>query len=77
MGTHLIKSELQHFRSIFKIKKAFDYIQFVIEVPNEGYNKFSELASLFLVQKIPDYNITEEMDMYKNSRRSQKVTRCY
>ena len=52
------------------MKKAFDYIQFVIEVPDEGYNKFSELASLFLVQKIPDYNITEEMDMYKNSRRS-------
>ena len=59
------------------MKKAFDYIQFVIEVPDEGYNNFSELASLFLVQKTPDYNITEEMDMYKNSRRSQKVTRCY
>ena len=36
-----------------------------IEVPDELYHKFSEMVPLFVVQEIPDCNIPEIMEMYK------------
>ena len=37
--------------------KLFEFPQVDIEVPDEFYDKFSELAPLFFFQKIPDRNI--------------------
>ena len=38
---------------------------FDIEVPEKLYDKFSEMAPLFVVQELPDCNISEEMKIYK------------
>ena len=40
-------------------------MQFHIEVPDEVYDKFREIVVLFIVQEIPDCNITGKMKMYK------------
>ena len=45
--------------------KAFGFAQVDIEVPNELYDKFSEMAPLSVIQEIPDRDIPEEMKMYK------------
>ena len=37
-------------------EKAFGFAQVDIEVPDELYDKFSEMAPLLVVQEIPDYN---------------------
>ena len=45
--------------------KVFRFAQVDIEVPDELYDKFSEMAPLFLVQEIPGCDIPEEMKIYK------------
>ena len=41
--------------------KVFGFAQVDIELPDERYDKFSEMAPLFLVQEIPDCDIPEKM----------------
>ena len=45
--------------------KVFGFAQVGIELPDELYDKFSEMAPLFVVQEIPDCNVPEEMKIYK------------
>ena len=45
--------------------KVFGFAQVDIEVPDELYDKFSEMAPVFVVQEIPDCDIPEEMKVYK------------
>ena len=45
--------------------KVFGFAQVDIEVPDELYDKFSEMSPLFVVQKILDRDIPEEMKIYK------------
>ena len=45
--------------------KVFGFAQVDIEVPDELYDKFSEVVPLFVVQEIPDRDIPEEMKIYK------------
>ena len=45
--------------------KVFGFAQLDIELPDERYDKFSEIATLFLVQEIPDCDIPEKMKIYK------------
>ena len=45
--------------------KVFGFAQLDIELPDERYDKFSEMATLFLVQEIPDCDIPEKMKIYK------------
>ena len=44
----------------------FGFAQVDIEVPDKLYDKFSEMSPLFVVQKIPDRDIPEEMKIYKD-----------
>ena len=44
---------------------VFGFAQVDIEVPDELYDKFSEMAPVFVVQEIPDCDIPEEMKVYK------------
>ena len=46
-------------------------------MPDELYDKFSEMSSLFVVQEIPDSNIPEKMKIYKEktSRKTVKGTK--
>ena len=41
--------------------KVFGFAQVDIEVPDELYDKFSEMSPLFVVQEIPNCNIPDEM----------------
>ena len=45
--------------------KAFGFAQVDIEVPDELYDKFSEMSPQAVVQEILDRNIPEEMNIYK------------
>ena len=45
-------------------EKVFGFVQVQIEVPDEFYDKFSEMAPLSLVQEIPDRDIPEEKKIY-------------
>ena len=45
--------------------KVFGFAQVDIEVPDELYDKFSEVVPLFVVQEIPDRDIPDEMKIYK------------
>ena len=55
----------------------FGFAQVDIEVPDELYDKFSEMAPLFVVQEIPDCDIPEEMKIYKEKtgRKTVKGTK--
>ena len=57
--------------------KVFGFAQVDIEVPDELYQKFSEMAPLFVVQEIPDCDIPEEMNIYKEKtgRKTVKGTK--
>ena len=46
-------------------EKVFGFAQVDIEVPDELYDKFSEMSPLFVVQEILDCSIPEEMKIYK------------
>ena len=43
----------------------FGFAQVDIEVPDELYDKFSEMAPLFAAQQIPDRDIPEKMKIYQ------------
>ena len=55
----------------------FGFAQVDIEVPDELYDKFSEMPPLFVVQEIPDCSITEETKIYKEKtgRKTAKETK--
>ena len=57
--------------------KVFGFAQVDIEVPDELYDKFSEMSPLFVVQEIPDCSIPEEMRVYKEKtgRKTVKGTK--
>ena len=57
--------------------EMFGYAQVDIEVPDELYDKFSEMAPLFVAQEIPNCDIPKEMKIYKEktSRKTVKVTK--
>ena len=62
--------------------KVFGFAQVDIEVPDELYDKLSEMSPLFVVQEIPDHDIPEEMKsirkkLAENSEGDKKVTGCY
>ena len=58
-------------------EKVFGFAQVDIEVPDELYDKFSEVVPLFVVQEIPDRDIPEEMKIYKEKtgRKTVKGTK--
>ena len=58
-------------------EKVFGFAQVDIEVPDELYDKFSEMSPLFVVQEILDCSIPEEMKIYKEKtgRKTVKRTR--
>ena len=57
--------------------KVFGFAKVDIEVPDELYEKFSEMSPLFVVQEIPDRDIPEEMKIYKEGtgRKTLKGTK--
>ena len=57
--------------------KVFGFSQADIEVPDELYDKFSEMAPLFVVQEIPDCDIPKEMKIFKEKtgRKTVKGTK--
>ena len=57
--------------------KMFGCAKVDIEGPEKFYDKFSEMVPLFVVQKIPDRNIPEEMKIYneKTVRKTVKGTK--
>ena len=63
-------------KDVLKVK-VFGFAQVDIEVPNEVYDKLSEMAPLFVVQEIPDRDIPEEMKIYqeKTYRKTVKGTK--
>ena len=54
------------------MKEVFD-----IQVPDEFYDKFSEMPPLFVVQEVPDCDRPEEMKVYteKTGRKIVKETK--
>ena len=57
--------------------KVFGFLQVVIEVLDELYDRFSEMVPLFVVQEIPDCDIPDEMKIYmeKTGRKTVKGTK--
>ena len=57
--------------------KVFGFAQADIDVPDELYDKFSEMLPLFVVQEISDRDIPEEMKIYKekSGRKTVKGTK--
>ena len=57
--------------------KVFGFAQVDIEVPDELYDKFSEMSPLFVVQEILDRDIPEEIKIYKEKtgRKTVKETK--
>ena len=54
--------------------KVFGFAQVDIEVPDELYDKFSEMTPLFVVQEIPDCDIPEEIKIH-NEKTGRKTVR--
>ena len=83
--TLIVNKKLFDQKRIAKFSKYFlkgEFIGFAqvdIEVPDELYDKFSQMAPLFVVQEIPDCDIPEEMKIYKEKTgiRNKKVIGCY
>ena len=53
--------------------KVFGFAQVDIEVPDELYDKVSEMSPLFVVQEIPDRDIPEETKIYKEKTGRETV----
>ena len=75
--TLVVNKKLFDQKRIAKFSKDFlkgKVIGFDIEIPNELYDKFSQMAPVFVVQEVPDCDIPEEMKIYKKKtgRREQK-----
>ena len=68
-------------KDVLKVK-SFGFEQVDIDVPDELYDKFSEMAPLSLFKR-PDCNIPQEMNMYIRKKlvekqwKKQKVTGCF
>ena len=56
-------------------RNVFGFAQVDIEVPDELYDKFSEIPPLFLVQEIPDCVIPKEVKIYKEKTERKTVKR--
>ena len=58
-------------------RKVFAFAQVYIEVPDELYDSFSEMATLFIIQEILDCDIPEEMKLNKEKtdRKTVKGTK--
>ena len=63
--------------------KVFGFAQVNIEVPDELYDKFSEISPLFGVEELPNCNIPGEMKICKEKtgiktvKKIKKITLCY
>ena len=68
---------MQNFKKDVLKGKVFGSAQVDIEVPDELYDKFSEMPPLFVVQEILDCDILEEMKIYKEKtgRKTVKGTK--
>ena len=55
--------------------KVFGFTQVHIEVPDELYDKLSEMSPLFVVEEILDCDIHEEMKIYKEKTGRKTVRR--
>ena len=57
--------------------KVFGFAQVDIGVPDELYDRFSEMSPLFVVQEIPDRDIPKEIKIYREEtgRKTVKVTK--
>ena len=53
--------------------KVFRFEQVEIEVPDELYDKFSEMTPLFVVQEISDRDVPEDMKIYKEKSRRKTM----
>ena len=75
----MIRNELQKFSKDFLKGKVFGFAQVDIKVPDELYDKFSEMSPLFVVQEIPDRDIPEETKIFKEKtgRKTVKGTKSY
>ena len=58
-------------------EKFFGLVHVDIEVPDELYDKFSEITPLFVVQEIPGCDTPEDMKIYKEKtgRKTVKGTK--
>ena len=56
-------------------EKFLGFPQADIELPHELYDKFSEMAPLFVVQEIPDCNIPKEMNIYIRKKLVKKQSK--
>ena len=58
-------------------EKVFGFAQVNIEVPDKLYDKFSEMAPLFVVQVVPDRDIPEKKKIYneETGRKTVKGTK--
>ena len=66
MKNHLIQSELQK-------REVFGFAQVDIQVPNQLYDRFSEMVTNFVVQEIPDCYILKEMNIYKEKTGEKRI----
>ena len=55
--------------------KIFGFAQVDIKVPDDLYDKFSEMPPLFVDQEILDRNIPEEMKIYNEKTGRKTVKR--
>ena len=55
--------------------KVFGFAQVDIEVPDELYDKFSEMAPLFVVQEIPEKYIPKEVNIYIRKKLVEKQSK--
>lgn len=56
-------------------QKVFEVAHADIELPDELYNKFIEMAPVFVVQEISDYNVPKGMKIYKEKSGRKTIKR--
>ena len=68
------QKRIAKFSKDFLKGKVIGFAQVDIEIPDELYDKFSQMAPIFVVQEVPHCDIPEEMKIYKKKtgRREQK-----
>ena len=68
------QKRIAKFSKDFLKGKVIGFAQVDIEIPDELYDKFSQMAPIFVVQEVPHCDIPEEMKIYKEKtgRREQK-----
>ena len=70
----MIKNDCKLFYGRFRIE-SFEVAHADIELPDELYNKFIEMAPVFVVQEISDYNIPKGMKIYKEKSGRKTIKR--